>query len=100
MTVCSDWNRRLYQCDVDRSADALQHAILEARYDVIVEERECPRPEGSTMALRVARPKGEGLFPAAIDIHGGGWVVHDRHRNATIDDTLAAAGIVVAAPEF
>ena len=74
--------------------------IVEARYDVIVEERECPRPDGSAMALRVARPKGEGPFPAAIDIHGGGWVLHDRHRNAYIDDTLAAAGIVVAAPEF
>ena len=78
----------------------MQDAIREARYDVIVEERECPRPDGSTMALRIARPKGEGPFPAAIDIHGGGWVLHDRHRNAYIDDTLAAAGIVVAAPEF
>ena len=78
----------------------MQDAATEARYEVIVEERECPRPDGSTMALRVARPKGEGPFPAAIDIHGGGWVLHDRHRNAYIDDTLAAAGIVVAAPEF
>ena len=79
-------------------------ATIEARYDVIVEERECPRPDGSTMALRIARPKGQGKedrpFPAAIDIHGGGWVLHDRHRNAYIDDSLAAAGIVVAAPEF
>jgi acetyl esterase/lipase len=78
----------------------MQDATVEARYDVILEERECPRPDGSTMALRIARPKGAGPFPAAIDIHGGGWVLHDRHRNAHIDDTLAAAGIVVAAPEF
>jgi acetyl esterase len=78
----------------------MQDAATEARHDVIVEERECPRPDGSTMVLRVARPKGDGPFPAAIDIHGGGWVLHDRHRNAYIDDTLAAAGIVVAAPEF
>ena len=78
----------------------MQDAALKARYDVIVEEHVCPRPDGGTMALRVARPKGEGPFPAAIDIHGGGWVLHDRHRNAHIDDSLAAAGIVVAAPEF
>lgn len=78
----------------------MQDATIEARYEVIVEERECPRPDGSTMALRIARPNGAGPFPAAIDIHGGGWVLHDRHRNAYIDDTLAAAGIVVAAPEF
>jgi acetyl esterase len=74
--------------------------ITDTRYDVIVEERECPRPDGSAMTLRVARPNGAGPFPAAIDIHGGGWVLHDRHRNAYIDDTLATAGIVVAAPEF
>src|ERR1041384_7381606 len=88
----------------DRGAETAMHATIEARYDVIVEERECPRPDGSTMALRIARPKGQGKedrpFPAAIDIHGGGWVLHDRHRNAYIDDSLAAAGIVVAAPEF
>ena len=35
----------------------MQDAAIEARYDVIVEERECPRPDGSTMALRIARPK-------------------------------------------
>src|ERR1044072_1644217 len=74
--------------------------MIDTRYDVIIEERECPRPDGSAMALRIARPKGAGPFPAAIDIHGGGWVLHARHRNAYIDDTLAAAGIVVAAPEF
>jgi acetyl esterase len=74
--------------------------MTDTRYSVIVEDRECPRPDGSAMALRIARPKGAGPFPAAIDIHGGGWVLHDRHRNAYIDDTLAAAGIVVAAPEF
>ena len=82
----------------------MQDTSIERRYDVIVEERECPRPDGSAMPLRIARPKGrasrEGPFPAAIDIHGGGWVLHDRHRNAYIDDSLAAAGIVVAAPEF
>jgi acetyl esterase len=76
------------------------HTAIESRYEVIVEERECPRPDGAPMLLRVARPKGPGPFPAVIDIHGGAWVLHDRHRNAYIDDTLAAHGIVVAAPEF
>ena len=83
----------------------MQDTAIDRRYDVIVEEYTCPRPDGSAMALRIARPKGQGLkgeapFPAAIDIHGGGWVLHDRHRNAYIDDSLAAAGIIVVAPEF
>jgi acetyl esterase/lipase len=75
-------------------------AALTTRYDVAVEEHECPRPDGSTMALRIARPKGPGPFPAAIDIHGGAWVLHDRHWNGPIDNWLAAQGIVMAAPEF
>jgi len=65
-----------------------------------VEDMECPRPDGSTMLIRVARPEGAGPFPAVVEIHGGGWVTGDRHQNALIDDHLAAHGIVVAAPEF
>ena len=67
---------------------------------VRVEEFACPRPDGSTMAIRVARPAGNGPFPAVIDVHGGGWVMGDRTMNALIDDTLAANGIIAAAPEF
>ena len=65
-----------------------------------ITEMECPRPDGTAMLLRVARPKGKGPFPAIVDIHGGGWVMGDRNQNAIIDDYLAAHGIVVVAPEF
>jgi acetyl esterase/lipase len=68
--------------------------------NILVEDLSCPRPDGSTMLIRVARPKGAGPFPAIVDIHGGGWVMGDRKQNAVIDDALAARGIVVAAPEF
>lgn len=78
----------------------MDKVLLAPRYDVIVEEHQCPRPDGTMMALRVARPAGKGPFPSAIDIHGGGWVMHDRHWNGKIDDTLAAQGIVMVAPEF
>lgn len=68
--------------------------------NVRVEEFDCPRPDGSVMPIRVARPAGDGPFPAVIDAHGGGWVMGDRKMNALIDDTLAANGIIAAAPEF
>jgi acetyl esterase len=68
--------------------------------EVVIEDLECPRPDSSLMLIRVARPDGDGPFPAIVDIHGGGWVMGDRRQNALIDDTLAAQGIVVAAPEF
>ena len=61
---------------------------------------ECLRPDGSVMLIRVARPAGDGPFPAVIGIHGGGWWMGDRNSNALLDDMLAAHGIVAAAPEF
>jgi acetyl esterase/lipase len=77
------------------------NAILsEATHQTTVEDCECPRPDGTTMLVRVAHPRGPGPFPAVIDVHGGGWVMGDRKQNAVIDDTLAARGIVAAAPEF
>ena len=78
----------------------MNDTAAEARYEIIVEDMECPRPDGSVMLIRVARPKGRGPFPAVIDVHGGAWVLHDRNHNARIDDALAADGIVVASPEF
>ena len=69
-------------------------------FDIDVSDMECVRPDGSVMLTRVARPKGDGPFPATVDIHGGGWVMGDRKQNALIDDYLAERGIVVAAPEF
>jgi acetyl esterase len=68
--------------------------------DIRVEDHECVRPDGSVMAIRVARPVGDGPFPAVVDVHGGGWVMGDRRMNALIDDALAAHGIIAAAPEF
>ena len=69
-------------------------------HEIAVEDMECPRPDGSIMLIRVARPKGRGPFPAVLDVHGGAWILHDRNHNARIDDALAADGIVVASPEF
>ena len=65
-----------------------------------VEEFDCARPDGSVMPIRMARPAGDGPFPAVIDAHGGGWFMGDRNTNARIDDTLAANGIIAASPEF
>jgi len=75
-------------------------AMHKNTHEITVADHECPRPDGSTMLIRVARPQGDGPFPGIVDIHGGGWWMGDRKQNAAIDDTLAANGIVAAAPEF
>src|SRR6478752_2759165 len=78
----------------------MQMPVTTQAFEVDIRDLECQRPDGSVMPLRIAKPKGDGPFPAIVDIHGGGWVMGDRKQNAIIDDTLAAKGIVVAAPEF
>ena len=78
----------------------MQQALPNRTFEIEIQDMECPRPDGSMMLIRVARPKGAGPLPAIVDIHGGGWVMGDRRQNAIIDDALAAKGIVVAAPEF
>ncbi|MFM9882083.1 MAG: alpha/beta hydrolase, partial [Burkholderiales bacterium] len=41
-------------------------------------------------------PSGPGPFPMIIDIHGGGWKLYDRLRQAAIAEDMAAHGIVWA----
>ncbi|MGH7156216.1 MAG: alpha/beta hydrolase [Acetobacteraceae bacterium] len=52
------------------------------------------------LTARVYRPKGDGPFPAVIDIHGGAWSGGDLTDGEERDRALAAAGFLVAALEF
>jgi acetyl esterase/lipase len=49
---------------------------------------------------RLYRPKGQGPFPALIDVHGGAWASGDRLNNAPLDEALAKSVIVVLAIDF
>ncbi len=49
---------------------------------------------------RVYQPRGEGPFPALIEIHGGAWTSNDRTQNAPLVSELAASGLVVASVDF
>ncbi len=69
-------------------------------YGVDVEEIEYLRHGDTPFFARVFRPRGEGPFPAVIDIHGGAWRRGDRTNNDTINEAVAGRGIVVAALDF
>lgn len=49
---------------------------------------------------RVFKPRGDGPFPALIDVHGGAWANGDRLMNESTDMALAASGLVIAAIDF
>jgi acetyl esterase/lipase len=73
---------------------------IPARFEIETRDIEYLRHGGTPLLARLYRPKGEGPFPALIDVHGGAWASGDRLNNAPLDEALAKSGIVVLAIDF
>jgi acetyl esterase len=71
-----------------------------AVYDVQSFDVEYRSDGESAWLARIFQPKGNGLFPALLDVHGGAWANGDRLMNESTDLALAATGLVVAAIDF
>ena len=69
-------------------------------YEVEIEEVEYLRHGEKPFLARVLRPRGEGPFPAVIDVHGGAWCRGNTTGNDPINQEVARGGVVVAALEF
>jgi acetyl esterase/lipase len=74
---------------------------------VIVEnDIEFSNPDGQHLQVNLARPMGDGPFPAVLCIHGGGFRAGDRQGYNGLIKTLAQRGYVAAtvtyrlAPKF
>jgi len=52
---------------------------------------------GRQLMARIYRPRGQGPFPALLDLHGGAWTRKDRTANEPMDRAIAAAGVLVVA---
>ena len=73
-------------------------AAQPSRHAYAVERNQVYSPEGWPQVLRadLYRPAAEGLRPAVLLIHGGGWEVPDRrHQMESIARRLAERGYVV-----
>lgn len=70
-----------------------------ARYDVELRDVEY-RNAGGPLLARVTRPRGGGVFPALIDVHGGAWSNGSREMDAEFHHNLAATGLVVVSVDF
>ena len=68
--------------------------------EVRTEDHEYLRHGDRGLVLRLFRPAGSGPFPAVVDLHGGAWTAGDLTDCAARGAVLAAAGFVVAAPNF
>lgn len=78
----------------------MAEVAIPARFEVETRDIEFLRHGDSPLLARLYRPKGDGPFPALIDVHGGAWASGDRLNNAPIDEALAKSGIVVLAIDF
>ena len=94
----------LYRCAIRWSAMQTQIRpripSLTGAYGVSWQDVEY-RSDGSRRWLaRIYQPRGEGPFPALLEIHGGAWNAGDRLQNAPMVEALAASGVVVASVDF
>src|SRR5690348_6929443 len=72
----------------------------DAEFDVEVRDIEYQQIGGKPWLVRLYQPKGQGPFPAIVDVHGGAWHNGDRLNNQGIDRELASRGVLVAAVDF
>jgi acetyl esterase/lipase len=54
----------------------------------------------SELKLDMARPEGDGPFPALLIIHGGGWRAGDKKDNRPALAELARRGYVAISPQY
>lgn len=57
-------------------------------------------PDGQELKLDLARPEGDGPFPAIVFIHGGGWYLGDRSSYRDSIEEAAKRGYVAATVSY
>ncbi|MBI2358736.1 MAG: alpha/beta hydrolase [Deltaproteobacteria bacterium] len=67
------------------------------QHEIKVWDVEYRRDPARALMARIYQPQAAGLFPALMDVHGGAWNEQDRTANASMDERLAASGILVVA---
>ncbi len=69
-------------------------------HEIDVEDVEYLRHGDTALLARLFKPRGQGPFPAIVELHGGAWCLGDRINDTTINERLARSGILVAALDF
>jgi acetyl esterase len=67
------------------------------RFEIKEWDVEFRRLSARTLMARIYQPQGDGPFPALLDLHGGAWNNQDRTANVSMDEKLAASGMLVVA---
>ena len=76
-------------------------AVLESKaIDYDVEDVEYLRHGDQPLLARVFTPRGQGPFPALVEVHGGAWCMSDRKTEHLRHEFMASHGIVSIALDF
>src|SRR5580658_2396562 len=76
-------------------------AVMDAQttaYDT--KEIEYLRHGDKPLLARVFKPRGQGPFPALVEVHGGAWCMSDRFTEHLRHEFMASHGIVSIALDF
>ena len=65
-----------------------------------VQDIEYLRHGDKPLLAKVYKPRGEGLFPALLDLHGGAWCLADRNTDKVRHEFLASHGVVVVSLDW
>jgi acetyl esterase len=79
---------------------AVRLPSLEAAFEVAWQDVEYRHDGEQGWLARIYQPRGDGPFPALIEVHGGAWNTNDRTQNAPLATALAQSGVVVASVDF
>src|SRR5579872_1766539 len=69
-------------------------------HEIDVEDVEYLRHSDAPLLARLFKPRGQGPFPAIVELHGGAWCMGDRLNDDIINEKLARNGVLVAALDF
>jgi acetyl esterase len=69
-------------------------------YEFDMQDIEYLRHGDEGFLARWFQPRGEGPFPAMIEVHGGAWTNYDRTRGKSLHEALARSGVVVLSLDF
>ena len=74
---------------------------VEARtHEFDVQDVEYLRHGDKPLLAKVYKPRGEGPFPALVDLHGGAWCLADRNTDKVRHEVLAGHGVVVVSLDW
>ena len=69
-------------------------------FEFDMQDIEYLRHGNESVLARWFQPRGDGPFPAMIEVHGGAWTNYDRTRGKSLHEALARSGVVVLSLDF